>query len=572
MAILLLQGTTLDTPPPKRPHNKLFILVLGSLYLFFFPILAWFDNGTGLERYSNIITWLILLSLIFIGIIHVCRRKSLRYSKLTCGLSICCILLSLPLFEFDTNLVNILPRLSAVWLGLLFFLTLQQFSFSNKHKQRLLWFIVLSSLIAASFTYVKIIISHFHPSPIINSHIWGAFPNYHTFSIFLISGILSSGYLLTRQIKKYQLKFSPTILLYITPVISLPLILFVCSPTIWSILLIGFCTILKYCFKQFTTKQLVGWFLSLCLGAVFGVLLFYLSLISSNKVTPSFDHSVMLHSFVQTSDMFIERPFTGYGYGKFPQEYVLYSARQHALNPDLFPSAIPQLTSAHSEILTWGIEGGLIPVLTIVLSALFVLFRGYFAKKGARLATFSLLFPIVLGSVMSDILYQTHLLWITFIILLYWLDQRVTRYRLMYLSKWKIKTIQFIGLPLNIIFGAVLITLAYNHYYYNQYQQTKEKSNLSKLITPILYKDDILIENITYLLSKPTLSKKLNDNLPNLLRLIKQAPTPEYYHLLISCYKTLGEINKEHQTHLEAQYLFPLDFPTITLNDSRKNK
>jgi len=142
----------------------------------------------------------------------------------------------------------------------------------------------------------------------------------------------------------------------------------------------------------------------------------------------------------------------------------------------------------------------------------------------------------------------------------------------MYLSKWKIKTIQFIGLPLNIIFGAVLITLAYNHYYYNQYQQTKEKSNLSKLITPILYKDDILIENITYLLSKPTLSKKLNDNLPNLLRLIKQAPTPEYYHLLISCYKTLGEINKEHQTHLEAQYLFPLDFPTITLNDSRKNK
>ena len=142
MAILLLKGTTLEVTPPQKPLNRLFLIVVGSLYLLFFHLPAGFDSGIGLERYTNLVTWSIVISLILIGVILIYRQGKIRYTKLTCGLCICCLLLSFPLVEPDTRWHSILPRISALWLGLGLFLMFQQFAFSNKHKQRMLWFIV----------------------------------------------------------------------------------------------------------------------------------------------------------------------------------------------------------------------------------------------------------------------------------------------------------------------------------------------------------------------------------------------------------------------------------------------
>ncbi len=556
MAILLLKGTDLETPARKRPLNTLFLILVGSLYLLFFHIPAWVDNGQGIERYSNQITWLVTLSLILVGIAQLTREKTLRYSKLTCGLSICCILLTLPVFESDANITRIFPKLSAVWLGWLFFLVLQQISFTNKHKQKLLWFIVLSSLIGATISYVTLI------THILGSHLfyarqlWGEYSSYQSAAIFFITGIVCSGYLLSRQVKKYQLEFSPILLLYITPVYTLPLILQIYSPIIWTILLISLGALLTYVIRHATTQRLVGWSLSILLGTILGVLALYFALASTNNQMPTVDNSQLLNSVSQTTDMLIERPFTGYGYGRFGEEYVLYTAHQHSLNAN-FPPAIEGLASPHSEILSWAIEGGLVPFLAILLSASFVIFRGYFAKKGTRLATFSLLLPIVLGCLSSDIMYQTHLHWITLIILLYWLDQRVTRYRKISVQIWKIRSVNMIGIPLILFLGVYLIIVGHNHFYYEKYIQTSIYSNLSKMIMPTVYKEKSIIAEVQQQLSKTTQTSSLENNIPELLKIIKQEPTLSYYSLLIQCYTKLGQENKALQTQLESQYLFP---------------
>lgn len=557
MAILLLNGTCLETQTRKRPLNKLFLVLIGSLYLLFFHISAWLDNGQGIERYSNLVTWFIVLSLIFVGIVQVTREKILRYSKLTCGLFICCFLLTLPALESDANIIRILPKLSAVWLGWLLFLVLQQMPFINKHKQKLLWFIVLSSLIGATISYITIVPHTFRSDFFYKQQIWNEYSNYKSAAIFFITGLISSGYLLARQVKKYQLEFSPVILLYITPTFTLPLILQIYSPIIWTILLISLSALLRYVIRHSTTKRLVGWSLSMLIGSILGIVAFCFSLsFSNNNQLAPVDNSQFVNSVAQTTDMLIERPFTGYGYGRFTEEYVLYTARQHSLNSN-FPPAIEGINSPHSEILSWAIEGGLIPFLAILLSALFVLFRGYFAKNGTRLATFSLLLPIVIGCLSSEIMYQTHLHWITLVILLYWLDQRVTRYREISLSQWKIRSINIIGMPLVLFLGIYLVTVGHNHFYYEQYHRTGIYNHLSQMIMPTVYKQKSIIAKINRQLAATTQDSSLEKYIPELLKIIKQEPTPAYYTLLILCYTKLGDENKALQTQLESQYLFP---------------
>lgn len=554
MALLLLKGTSLETTIHNRPLNKLFLILVGSLYLFFIHIPSWFDNGQGIERYSNLITWLSVLALLGIGITQIAHQKALRYSKLSVGLLLCCILLTLPVFESDANIMQILPKLGSVWLGWFFFLVLQQFPFSNKHKQRFLWFIVLSSLIGASIGYLKIAITLFS-SPEQNLATEPLY-QYQPSAIFFITGIISSGYLLARQIRKYQLDFSPVFLLYVTPLVTLPLILQRFSPSIWLILAVSIAAILRYILQRTTAKRLVGWSLSLMFGTLLGTMALYVSLQDSNHLLPASANNLFLNSITQTTDMLVERPFTGYGYGRFTEEYVLYTARQHALNAS-FPPAIEGLISPQSEILSWIIDGGLLPFLAVTLSGLFILFRGYFAKKGARLGTFSLLFPIILGSLCTDILYHSHILWITLLILLYWLDQRVTRYKLVSVSHWKIQFIKFTGMVALISVSLLLAIIGNNHYYYEKYRQTSEYSALSNTIVPTIYKDKILIAKIRFLLEKDPQTNKLESALPELLKIIKKQPAPSYYQLLIQCYEKLNQKNKALQTTLEYQYLFP---------------
>ena len=98
----------------------------------------------------------------------------------------------------------------------------------------------------------------------------------------------------------------------------------------------------------------------------------------SQKATASDDIRSTLYK--QGLDMLIEKPFTGYGYGNFESSYILYTARQHALNEN-YPSGLPALDHPHNELLYWGVEGGLLPIIGITLAAGLVLFRIYHAIR-----------------------------------------------------------------------------------------------------------------------------------------------------------------------------------------------
>lgn len=561
MALVLVSGTQLEIKPAKLPLNRLFLAVIGFLYLIALPSFIFYDQETNLERAVNLMVWFNLGFIFIIGFVQINRTGLLRYSKLSIGLLICGLLMTIPLLETQSDQLSALPRMIALWTGLFLFLLLQQFQFTNKQKQRLLWFLVFSSVIESLMIYLLTYFNWGHEDSFISQYHVAylcVFPTQEALFSFVMTGLLASGYLLAREAKKYQLKISSVGLLYLTPIITIPIIVFINTYYSWAIFIITLGAIYPYLIRFSNHKRLITWSI-LLLTSLF-ISMIVMSVIKANLGKDEINHpppsAHTTTSLYQALDMFIEKPFTGYGYGRFSEQYVLYSARQHQLNAQFAP-VIPNLTHPQNELLFWGIEGGILPIAAIILAGLFVLIRNSSAPKGTRLATISLLLPIVLTSLFSDVLHQSHIHWISFIILLYWLDQRITKYRSLSVSHWRIIAISRTGMLVTFFLWVVITILAYDRYYLFRYQQTNNLHELKKIHIPLLFRDQILVARAEKLIAQNSLHDKSEHYIQAFLDLIRDHPTPKYYQILISLYQITGDKNKELQTRMEAKFLFP---------------
>ncbi|MDW6002044.1 PglL family O-oligosaccharyltransferase [Vibrio mangrovi] len=562
MAILIVRGTQLETPPVKIPLNRPFLFVIGVLYLFALHLPFYSDAGNEVILPFNIATWFLVSIAISVGLLQIVRTRKVRYSKLTIGLFLCCLLLSIPLFYHNASIKLTASRVIALWGGLFLFSVIQQFRFSNKHKHRLIWLIVLSTLIEGCLAYYQLLKN---PSVVP----LGVFPTANTFATYIATGILASGYLLSRHLKKYQTQISIAGLLYITPLLSIPLLVLLRSVTGWGVTLIGILAIFPYLYRFASRKRLWGWSISIGAGTLLGFILIqalYSTPFSSQYLKRL---SPLSGSLTQTVDMLIEKPFTGYGYGHFEEEYVLYSSRQHQLNPD-YPSPLAGLSHPHNEVLYWGIEGGLLPIFAITLAVLFVLGRIYYAKPKTRLATLSLLFPIALECQIDDVFCLSAIHWITFIILLFWVDQRVAKYKSVSLHTLATRILQgtMIVLPVSTLlyFGAILKTQVI----FSLYKQEQDITLLKNIHFPLLWKDRLMQEQLIHQLKQKDTEKhrqQLSTYIPWLLGLIQRQPRPVYYQLLITLYRHTGDMNRAEQSRIEAEYLFPQYSFTISGND-----
>ncbi len=552
MAILIVRGTRLEPSPVKLPLNRPFLFVLGMLYLIFLHFPSDLNVGAGLTLLFNMTTWFWVSIAISVGVFQMIRAEKIRYSKLTFGLLICCLLLTLPLFYDHASVSLSAYRVIALWGGFLLFVVLQQFRFSNKHKHRLIWLIVLSALIESGLAYYQLFVDSAQV-PL------GVFPSVNTFATYLATGLLASGYLLSRYLKKYQAQFSIASLLYITPLLCMPLLVLLRSVTGWCVTLIGIVMILPYLYRFASRKRLWGWGISIMLGLLSGLILIQVLYTTPFNAQYIKRLSPLSDSLAQTADMFIEKPFTGYGYGHFEEEYVLYSARQHQLNPS-YPSPLAGLSHPHNEVLYWGIEGGILPIFAITLAALFVLGRIYGAKPKTRLATLSLLFPIVMASQVDDVFSQSAIHWVTFIILLFWVDQRVAKYRSVPIHRLTTRGLNGVGILLPILALLYCGALLRAQSLLMQYKQGQHISRQAQKYVPVVWHDQLMkVQLIDQLKQKNPQQHRqpLSTYVPWLLELIQRQPRPEYYQLLMALYQHIGDINRAEQSRIEAEFLFP---------------
>ncbi len=155
MAILHTAGTKLEVEAPAAPLNRHFIFSLGFIFLVAMHFFTPNPGGSGLALSFNPVIWFGLSITLAIGLYQLATNHTFRYSRLTIGLLASCILLTVPEFYTSANIEESVTRLAGLWVGLLFFFLLQQFHFSNKQKQRILWFIILAVVIESLFGYFQ---------------------------------------------------------------------------------------------------------------------------------------------------------------------------------------------------------------------------------------------------------------------------------------------------------------------------------------------------------------------------------------------------------------------------------
>ena len=572
MASIHLTGTNLEPQKPKLPMTKPFLASIAIIFLLGMHVFMPNPGGSGLELLFNSTTWITVSISLALGFYQIGTQGIIRYNKLTLGLFACCVLLTIPAFYPKSDISLSLGRVVGLWSGMALFFLLQQFRFSNKQKQRLLWFITIAVLIEAVFGWVQYLVlepnNAFGYSTSVNRP-YGIFQQPNVMASFLVTGLALSGYLLTKHPKKYYSKISEVSFLYLMPALTIPLILFLASRTGWlsSFLVVLF--LLPYLYRFTTPKRFWGWIISILVGLIIGsattVLTDGTAIITEKARVHDKARSLF---YPQALDMLIEKPFTGYGYGRFEPEYITYTARQHQLNPHYDPG-YPSLEHPHNELLYWGIEGGLLPVLAIIIASVIVLLRIYNAKQGTRLAMFALFVPIVLHSQLEYPFYHSAIHWITFIILLFWIDQRARSYRSASITFFTKTFFRVMSIVIPAIVSFYMLTALHTNYILTKFETStiKDPQILEQVTNPILWKDrydwDIYSTYLNIGLYQQE-AKYIQPYIDWSLKAIRNKPRPALYNNLIIAYQGLGDTVRAEQVRSEAQYLFPKrDFSNI---------
>lgn len=563
MTVLYVKGTNLAEKGISKPLVKPFLISLGILFLLAMHYFQHNPGGAGLELSFNAMSWIPFSFAIAFGLLEICRQRIWRYTRLTVVLFICCVLLTLPIFYANAAVTATLPRLAGLWAGFLFFIALQQFAFHQKQRQRILWLILGAVWIEAMFGWVQFLL--LEPGNAIGYNTienrpYGIFQQPNVMASFLATGLLLSAYLLAR-IPMYRGKWSlQQAVLVATPVITIPILVVLSSRTGWLAAAAGTLMMIPYLCRFAAKAQWRMWLLMVALG-----LSASWSLISTLDWTPqgagdrlSLVSARAMH-IPQAVDMFLNKPLTGYGYGKFEVGYITQTAQWHHEDPNR-PSGMASLDHPHNELAFWAAEGGFIPLVALLIAAAAVFLKVKKAKSGTQLALVGLFFPLTLHTQLEYPFYHSLAHWVIFIILIYWVDNLTAKYYRLKMNY--LLSIRVLALVLPLTVTGYMATTLYSGYLLTKYETTQPVNidYLLRVNNPWSWQNRFEWDlHLTQLqLGTSTDNPKLIQEYINWAQQkAKLWPRPALYQNLIAAYQYLGRDDLAEQIRQEALYLFP---------------
>lgn len=561
MTLLHVQGTRLAQATISKPVIKPFMTTLSVLFLFAMHYFQHNPGGAGLALSFNVASWIPLSFAIALGLFEICRQKIWRYSRLTLLLFACCVLLTLPVLYPNAEGSAAAGRLLGLWAGLLFFIALQQFSFSLRQRQHLLWLILTAVWLQALLGWYQFFGLE-ADNPIgydtVANRPYGIFQQPNVMASFLATGLVLSAYLLAR-IPMYRGQWSlHQAGLLLTPVVTIPILVFVSSRTGWLGALIGTVLILPYLRRFAARAQSRMWLLMVALGLS---LSWHLS--TTTHWAPAADR-VSLQSarsihLPQAWEMYQKAPLLGYGYGNFESAYLTETARWHHVDPDQ-PHGLAALDHPHNELLFWAVEGGTLPLVALLLAAAGVLLKVRKAPPGTRLALVGLFFPLTLHTQLEYPFYHSLVHWVIFIILIYWVDNLTTKY---YKRKLKyVLALRLSMLLLPLLISAYMITALYSGYWLTRFETSRplEIRYLQRVNNPWAWENrfewDLAVTQL-HLGAATNDPAQIQHYIDWANTKARHWPRPALYQNLIAAYQLLDKPAQAEHVRQEAEYLFP---------------
>ena len=561
MTVLHVTGTRLAERKLSKPMVKPFLLSLGGLFLLAMHYFQHNPGGAGLALSFNAMSWIPFSFAIAFGLLEICRQKIWRYSRLTLVLLASGILLTVPIFYSNATVAEALNRLLGLWAGLLFFIGLQQFSFSHRQRQLMLWLLMAAVWLEALFGWYQYLViapgNAIGYDPLENRP-YGIFQQPNVMASFLATGLVLSAYLLAR-IPMYRGKWSwQQGLLLLTPVVTIPLLVVLSSRTGWLGAVVGTGLMLPY-LRRFAAKaQWRMWLLMVALGLSVSWNLGSTTGWAPKEERLSLESARAIH-IPQAFRMFLKQPLAGYGYGTFEPAYITQTAKWHQADPEQ-PYGLAALDHPHNELVYWAAEGGIIPLLALLLAAAAVLLKVRKAPGGTRLALVGLFFPITLHTQLEYPFYHSLVHWVGFILLIYWVDNLSAKYYKLRINY--VLAIRLLVLLLPATVSGYMATTLYSGYLLTKYETTQPVNidYLERVNNPWAWKNrfewDLYLTQLR--LGAATGNREL---ISDYIRWASQKaaswPRPALYQNLIAAYQYLGNKERAEQIRQEAIFLFP---------------
>jgi O-antigen polymerase len=515
-------------------------------------------GGEGLDMPTNIVTWLFASVFIGAGFWQISTSHTLVYSRFVRLGLLGSLGLLIPWFYPKSLALHYEgPRMLALIMGLMFYVALLQFNFSRQRLMAGLYWLLVCCAIEIALSLTQYFLLGYNT---VANRPYGVFQQPNVMASLVATGLALSLYLCSQPDR---------------PVWAGPLHAFVAASGALLIIVLqsrtGQCgAFLALLFLapyvvQRSRRNLVSWLMTFTLGLGLG---FY-SLNYSDSVKREAAIYTQAGARVQiystSLDLIAANPLMGVGVGRFEEAWRTGYAQSAERTVE---TARPMLNliHPHNEILYWAVEGGLLPVmgLLVMVFGLSQLLRRH--PWRTSLAWLGLLVPIVLHTQTEMPFFASSLHWLLLLGLLNFIDacggQRhelhLHNARLARLCAW---LFPLIGVPF-------MLTGLHTQYLLDRFQDAPMENVelLDEIINPIIALDKIqgYRRGLQFVLA---ISEKDNATLRNYIAWADKAAIAEpriyLYYNRIMALRQLEQTAAADALLAEARWRFA-DHPKLT--------
>jgi len=511
-------------------------------------------GGYGLYLPFNTVGWMFISALIGIGFWQIAISEKIIFSRFHIFCWIGFGLMCLPLlYQNNENSGLVLHRFLGLGGGFLLYLSFQQFHFNSKDRNWFLYIILGGILIQDIYGLSQ----HFLPLESWFGHSvdkpFGVLMQKNVMAIFLVTGATISLFLLMKDeainesnIKKWFIYSIP----FLTSILYLPLQSR--AGHLAFPLAIGLVSILGYKKK----KQLLTWLGFAIIGFLIGAKAPYFKR-SEGEIIHSTDVRKILYQL--SYELCRENLIIGVGYGNFFSSFRHHYAQRKSEDSPVL-SFTGNADHPHNETLLWMVEGGIAPLIGLLIIAGGFLIMIWRAKSPEAWATAGLIIPILIHTQVELPFYLSLIHWFLFIFLLYCIDEDFGEWQVKKMS-WKI----FPRVVAVIIPGIIIpymVTALQTGFVITKFERTglKDASLLLSAWNPksLHKKYDTIVMTLRLNIARKTKnSEGFQDYIQWAEKYVKHSPYPFIYYDLAIAYEAIGDREKAWEVYNTAKYLFP---------------
>ena len=461
----------------------------------------------------------------------------------------------LPLFYPNNELASqSYTRLLGLCAGFLLFVSMQQFQFNRTQIQRLLLLIVVAGSLQSCYSLMQ---DYLLPAGNIFGYNvdygrpYGIFQQSSVLATFMATTLILAGYLL-QQVNNRKIQL---------------FLLFTVALNMWvltiSVSRSGYLGVLIALFLFFpwawqANRQKLGMFilailLGLGLAATKGG-----DVLGKRTINQLTEGGGRLVHYSNSWQMIKQKPLMGYGYGGFQKGYIISTAKRGKNNEP----EIANLSHPHNELMFWTVEGGVVPLLAILLLVFAFIHLLRVFKLSHALALMALVIPISVHTQTEYPLYHSALHWLVLLVLVFYIDNESQtiqneRFRLTF-------ALRVFALLIPLVTTLFMLSNLHTISRITAYERSKQPDIelLMDIINPLVFEDRLNF-HLNYFrlsmaprLNKPEEMQKVIDWTEST---VETAPKSYFYLLLYLAYHNNNQAEKAQQTLNYARYLFPRD-------------